>query len=118
MPLTSHGQSTAIGVKAHVLFSQLLKPEEYWGLLNLNSTTEIAGFLKQTEGYKEHLDLLPFEKVHRVDLENAVRSAVLSEATSFLSYLAGAEREFLSIGSAGMNQNISKVFFAGFAQKE
>lgn len=93
MPFTSHGQATAIGVKAHVLYSQLLKPEEYWALLSLKSTTEIAVFLKQTDGYKAHLDLLPFEKVHRVDLENAVRSAVLTEATSFLSYLAGAERE-------------------------
>ena len=90
---TSHGQNTAIGVKAHVLYSQLLNAEEYWALLNLHSTGEIADFLKQTEGYKEHLETLPPAKVHRVDLENAVRSAVLSEAASFLSYLSGARRQ-------------------------
>ncbi|MCE5202096.1 MAG: V-type ATPase subunit [Synergistaceae bacterium] len=90
---TSHGQDTAIGVKAHVLYSQLLTAEEYWSLLSLNSTGELADFLKQTAGYKEYLETLPPTKVHRVDLENAVRSAVLSEATSFLAYLAGPRRQ-------------------------
>ncbi len=92
MHSTSKGQATAIGVKSHVLFSKLLTSDEYWALLNLNSIAEIADFLKQTEGYGAHLETLPPAKVHRVDLENAVRSAILSEATSFLSYLAGLRR--------------------------
>lgn len=92
MHSTSKGQATAIGVKSHVLFSRLLTSDEYWALLNLNSTAEIADFLKQTAGYKEHLETLPPAQIHRVDLENAVRSAILSEATSFLSYLAGPRR--------------------------
>ena len=90
---TSKGQATAIGVKSHVLFSRLLTSEEYWALLNLGSTAEITDFLKQTEGYGSHLETIPPAKVHRVDLENAVRSAILSEATAFLSYLAGPQRE-------------------------
>lgn len=90
---TSRGQSTAIGVKAHVLFSQLLTADQYWALLSLNSTGEIADFLKRMDGYKDHLETLPPVIVHRSDLENAVRSAMLSEATSFLSYLSGVKRK-------------------------
>ena len=93
MHSTSKGQATSIGVKSHVLFSKLLTSEEYWALLNLNSISEIADFLKQTEGYKEHLETLPPAKVHRVDLENAVRSSILAEATSFLYYLSGPRRQ-------------------------
>lgn len=89
---TSKGQATAIGVKSHVLFSQLLTAEQYWDLLNLNTTTEIAGYLRQLEGYKAQLMTLPTQTVHRVDLENAVRSDVLEEARSFLCYLAGPRR--------------------------
>lgn len=95
MPLsTSKGQATAIGVKSHVLFSRLLSADEYWALLNLNSTAEMADFLKQTEGYSAHLQTLPPAQVHRIDLENALRSAILHEATSFLYYLAGPRRQF------------------------
>lgn len=91
---SSHGSATAIGVKGHVLYSKLLKPDEYWALLNLNSTSEIAAFLKQTEGYKDQLELLLPTKVHRIDLENSVRSSILSEAESFLFYLQGPWRRF------------------------
>ena len=96
MHSTSKGQATAIGVKSHVLFSKLLTSDEYWALLNLNSISEIADFLKQTEGYKEHMETLPPAKVHRVDLENAVRSSILSEATSFLYYLSGPRRHLFT----------------------
>ena len=96
MQSTSKGQATAIGVKSHVLFSKLLTSDEHWALLNLNSISEIADFLKQTEGYKEHMETLPPAKVHRVDLENAVRSSILSEATSFLYYLSGPRRHLFT----------------------
>lgn len=91
---SSTGSATALGVKAHVLYSQLLKADEYWALLNLNSTSEIADFLKQTAGYKDRLETLLPAKVHRIDLENAVRSSVLAEADSFLFYLQGDFRKF------------------------
>lgn len=91
---SSGGAAAALGVKAHVLYSRLLKADEYWALLGLNSTAEIAGFLKQTEGYKDCLEALPTEKVHRIDLENAVKSSVLAEADSFIFYLQGSLRKF------------------------
>lgn len=91
---SSNGSSTALGVKSHVLYSQLLRADEYWALLNLNSTTEIAGFLKQTAGYGSRLEALLPTKVHRIDLENEIRSSVLAEAESFLFYLGGEQRSF------------------------
>ena len=75
----SNGSATALGVKAHVLYSQLLKADEYWALLGLKSTTEIAAFLKQTAGYKDKFETLVPANVHRIDLENALRSSVLAE---------------------------------------
>lgn len=90
----SNGSATALGVKAHVLYSQLLKADEYWALLGLKSTTEIAAFLKQTSAYKDKLETLVPANVHRIDLENALRSSVLAEAESFLFYLLGVWRDF------------------------
>lgn len=94
MHTSSKGQATAIGVKSHVLFSKLLTSEEYWELLGLDSVSEIANFLKQTEGYKEEIEPLSSVHVHRVDLENAVESSILVEATSFLYYLSGPRQQF------------------------
>ena len=96
MSSTTHGQATAIGVKAHVLYSRLLTSEDYWGLLNLNTTTEIADFLRQTEGYQDDLEFMPSATIHRVDLENAVRTSILPEADAFLAYLAGPKRKLFS----------------------
>lgn len=90
----SNGSATALGVKAHILYSRLLKADEYWALLGLKSTTEIAAFLKQTSGYKDKLETLVPANVHRIDLENALRSSVLAEAESFLFYLLGVWRDF------------------------
>lgn len=95
MPFTN-GPAAALGVKAHVLYSRLLRADEYWALLGLKSTAEIAAFLKQTESYKKRLESLVPVNVHRTDLENAVRSAFLTEAESFLFYLRGFWRDFFT----------------------
>lgn len=92
----SQGQATAIGVKAHVLYSKLLTPAHYWALLNLKSTTEIGEFLRQTEGYKDALQKMSSATFHRVNLEKAVRSEVLSEAASFLPYLSGTQKKLFT----------------------
>jgi len=108
---TSQGQAIAIGVKSHVLFSQLLNANEYWALLNLKSTGEIADFLKQMDGYKEHLETLPPLKVHRIDLENAVRSSILADAESYLSYLAGPRRRlFIDWFSRYESESLKSIF--------
>ncbi|MDO5116160.1 MAG: V-type ATPase subunit [Synergistaceae bacterium] len=108
---SSTGSATALGVKAHVLYSRLLKSDEYWTLLNSNSTAEIASFLMQTEGYRNQLDMLMKEKVHRIDLENAVRSSVLAEAESFLFYLQGVWRRlFIDWLSWYESEHLKSIF--------
>ena len=92
MPIANHGQATAIGVKSHVLYSRLLTSADYWTMLNFNATNEVVDFLSQTEGYEGYLDTLPPD-AHRIDLETAIRSSLLSEAVAFLSYLSGAQRK-------------------------
>lgn len=89
MPYTVHGQATAAGVKSHVLYSRLLSVADYWNLLNLNTTTEISNFLRETEGYKKALAHLSVEHVPRVDLQNAVKTTVRRAGRAFLPYLSG-----------------------------
>lgn len=89
----SRGSAIAVGAKSHVLYSRLLKADEYWALLNFNTVPEMAEFLKGTEGYGAYLETLPPSQVHRVDLEDAIRDSVLAEAKSFLYYLSGPRRK-------------------------
>ena len=93
---TPQGQAAAVGVKAHALFGKTLTEDHYWALLGLSDTAEIANFLRQTPAYKDALELLPVDTVHRVDLENAVRSALLEDAASFLPYMEGGRKKLFS----------------------
>jgi V/A-type H+-transporting ATPase subunit C len=70
----------------------MLTADQYYVLLNSHSIAETADILKQSEGYGDYLTTLPPALVHRIDLENAVRGAILSQAESFLPYLNGARR--------------------------
>lgn len=90
MPFTVHGQATAVGVKAHVLYSRLLTDADYWNLLNFKTTSEISNFLRQTEGYEEALSTLSHDHVHRVELQNAIKRTVFVQGASFLPYISGA----------------------------
>lgn len=90
---TTSGTAITVGVKSHVLYSRLLTAEDYWYLLSFKTTTEIAEFLKAQEGYRLRLSTLPRTKVNRINLENAVRSEIFEEASSFFKYLSGIRRE-------------------------
>lgn len=92
MIITARGESAAMGVKAHVLYSRLLTVEDYFVLLSSNSTAEIADALKSTEAYRGAMKTLPPAQVHRIDLEGAVRGSIMKDAESFLYYLGGARR--------------------------
>lgn len=83
-----------MGVKARVLYSRLLSDEDYNVLLHSDSISGIAGILKTTEAYKNQMTYLPPLRVHRIDLESAVRGSILDAAESFLPYLGGARRAF------------------------
>lgn len=92
MIFSARGEAGAIGVKSHVLYSHMLTADQYYVLLNSNSIAEITDILKQSKGYADHLATLPPAQVHRIDLEIAVRTAIVNQAESFLPYLNGDRR--------------------------
>lgn len=111
MILTAHGEAIAMGVKSHVLYSRLLKGEDYHDLLASGSIAEIAGLLKTTEAYRTMMETLPPSQTHRVDLESAVRNSIMTDAESFIPYLNGARQavfdDWLSLYEA---ENLKSVF--------
>jgi len=90
------GKIVAIGARSHVLYSRLLTADQYWTLLHLKSTGDIAVFLNDTAGYKNQLPVLVNSQTHRIDLENAIRSVVLAEGRIILSSLSGSRLTFFS----------------------
>ncbi|MDO4987978.1 MAG: V-type ATPase subunit [Synergistes sp.] len=109
----SGGTLVALGAKAHVLYSRMLKPEDYWILLKLESMEEIASYLKQTESYGDHLDAMLVGTAHRSTLQYAVHTATLNESASFMNYLSGDYRKFyvdmLGIGETVMLKNLFRA---------
>jgi V/A-type H+-transporting ATPase subunit C len=93
---TNKGRIIAIGARSHVLYSRLLTADQYWTLLHLKSTGEIAVFLNDTAGYKNQLPVLINAQTHRIDLENAIRSVLIAEGKIILSALSGSRQAFFS----------------------
>ncbi len=91
----SLGERTAVGTKAHVLFSKLLKDEEMWALLQCDDVPEIAAHLGRTEGYGEALATLVPQEATRAQLEDRLKIIPPKRAGSFLPYLTGARRRLL-----------------------
>lgn len=91
--LPKPGETVAMGVKARVLCGRLLTDDDYNVLLSCNSIVRAADVLRETEGYRERLSALP-PRIHRIELEGAVRNSILSEAEDFLPYLGGVRRVF------------------------
>lgn len=82
-----------MGVKARVLYSRLLTGEDYSALLGSDSINDASDVLRSTPDYEEPMSVLP-PKVHRIELEGAIRNSILREAEGFLPYLAGTRQAF------------------------
>lgn len=100
-----------MGVKAHVLYSRILKEETFWGLLSCDSVAEITDQLKSTEGYGPHLETLPPREIHRHDLEYALKTSLLTEANSFLLHFNGTRDAFFRAWVAWYEaENLKNIF--------
>lgn len=111
MSYSSHGECISVGVKAHVLYSRILKEETFWGLLNCDSVAEITDQLKNTEGYGPHLETLPPREIHRHDLEYALKASLLTEANGFLLYFNGTRDMFFRAWVAWYEaENLKNIF--------
>lgn len=93
MILPRSGETVAMGVKARVLYSRLLTGDDYNLLLSSDSISDASDMLRGTPDYEEPLSVLP-PRVHRIELEGAIRNSILREAESFLPYLGGARQAF------------------------
>ena len=92
MTFSDRGATAAMGIKAHVLYSRLLKGEDYYALLKCNSIAEIAAYLRSSESYGAAMQTIHAEHVHRIDLESAVRKSIMAHAESMLFYMNGERR--------------------------
>lgn len=92
MPYSSQGECVSIGVKAHVLYSRLLTADDYWTLLGSDTVIEVARKLLSTS-YENALTTLPAEP-HRHDVEAAVKTMLVKEASDFLSHLSNPRDRF------------------------
>ena len=91
----SLGERTAVGAKAHVLYSRLLKDEEMWALMACDDVPEIAVHLGRTSGYAEALSTLVPAGINRLQLEDRLKLIPPRRAGSFLPYLTGPRRRLL-----------------------
>lgn len=91
----SLGERTAVGTKAHVLYSRLLKDEELWALMACDDVPEIAAHLGRTAGYEEALSTLVPKEATRIQLEDRLKLIPARRAGSFLPYLTGSRRVLL-----------------------
>ena len=109
MSYSSHGETVSIGVKAHVLYSQLLTSDEYWALLGSDTVGEIADKLRGTM-YADALLTLPPEP-RRYDLEGALRMSLLKQAESFLIHLSNPRDAFFRCWIAWYEaENLKSIF--------
>ncbi len=92
MSYSSQGECVSIGVKAHVLYSRLLTVDDYWALLGSDTVVEVAQKLLSTS-YEDSLTALPTEP-HRFDLEAAVKTVLMKEASIFLIHLSNPRDRF------------------------
>lgn len=116
MSYSSHGETVAIGVKAHVLFSRLLSSDDYWSLLGSDTVAEVADKLRANTSYRESLSTLPLEP-HRYDIEAAVKISLLKQAESFLIHLSnprdGFFRAWIALYEAENLKSIFRHILAG-----
>lgn len=91
--LSRSGETVAMGVKARVLHSRLLTGDDYKVLLSSDSINDASDILRKAPDYEEPLSILP-PRVHRIELEGAIRNSILREAEDFLPYLSGRRQTF------------------------
>ena len=109
MSYSSHGETVSIGVKAHVLYSQLLSSDEYWALLGSDTIGEVADRLRGTI-YADVLSTLPPEP-RRYDIESALRVSLLKQAESFLIHLSDPRDAFFRCWIAWYEaENLKSIF--------
>ncbi|SHE65920.1 V/A-type H+-transporting ATPase subunit C [Marinitoga hydrogenitolerans DSM 16785] len=87
----------ALMAKIKSLNSKILNKEDFRNLINTNSVTEIAEYLKKHTHYNKIFENEDISKLHRRDIEILIRKSILSDFYNIYFYLPIEGQKFFKI---------------------
>jgi V/A-type H+/Na+-transporting ATPase subunit C len=84
----------AINTKVRVLEGRLLKDDDYIKLLSKKSVSEVALYLKENTHYKDILDKINENEMHRGRLENLLKGNHINGLGKIVHYFYGVYKKF------------------------
>lgn len=87
----------ALMTKIKVLNSKILNNEHFQNLINTDSVTEIAEYLKNNTHYSKAFEGYDVEKLHRKDIEILLRKAVLEDMYNIYFFLPVEGQKFFKL---------------------
>jgi len=92
-----NSSSNAMSAKARSMYGNLLTKEDYDNLINLNSVSDIAHYLKTETHYRISLFNINESKIHRGELEDMIRNDVFKRFTRLVKF-GSSNEDFYSYG--------------------
>lgn len=83
-----------LSTKIRVMKGQMLTEEDYTQMMQKKDVREVALYLKNETYYKDYLDELDVNDVHRGRLEILLYRAIVRDGLKIAKHLTGAERRF------------------------
>lgn len=85
----------AVNAKIKAMEGSFLKDEDYKNLLEMESVTDIARYLKEKTAYSEALASVEVENIHRGMLENLLKQNMVRKIDKIIHYFTGEYRDFI-----------------------
>jgi len=86
----------AVAVKVKAMESKLLSDDDYINLLNLNSISECARYLKEKTAYGRFLADADVDTIHRGELEGRIKKNIIYNIDKIIHYYSGSYKEFIN----------------------
>lgn len=83
---------THLTTKIRAMMGKMLTEEDFKNILNMQSVTEIAQYLKNSTYYRQHFEDIRESDIHRGQLEVLLYRALLTDALKIARYLKGNEK--------------------------
>ncbi len=116
--LTQLMEYGAVSAKVRALWGKRLLPEDYKKLLGMHSVPDIAAYLRAHSGWAGALGDLPYQNIHRGELEFALRQYSLKKYLSMFPYLPTTDHPLLRypVLTAELNEIMSFMALASTGQ--
>ena len=85
----------ALAAKARASYGKLLTKKDYEELIEKNSVSAVAEYLKNSTHYTDILSNVDEHVIHRGQLENIIKTDIMKEYSRFLKFTSGNARKFL-----------------------